>query len=76
LLYLVANFGRQVAVSYQQGQELAQIQEKVRLAEEQNQQLHDYQGYVNSASAVEAWRENRVGPRLARFQSSSSPSSR
>ena len=55
LLYLVANFGRQVAVSYQQGQELAQIQEKVRLAEEQNQQLHDYQGYVNSASAVEAW---------------------
>ena len=55
LLYLVANFGRQVAVSYQQRQELAQIQEKVRLAEEQNQQLHDYLNYANSDQAAEAW---------------------
>ena len=55
LLYLVVNFGRQVAVSYQQRQELAQIQEKVRLAEEQNQQLHDYLNYANSDQAAEAW---------------------
>jgi cell division protein FtsB len=55
LLYLVVNFGRQVAVSYQQGQELAQIQEKVKLAKEQNQQLYDYLDYANSDSAAEAW---------------------
>ena len=55
LLYLVVNFGRQVAVSYQQGQELEQIQAKVSLAKEQNQVLHDYLDYAQSDSAAEAW---------------------
>ena len=55
LLYLVVNFGRQVAVSYQQGQELEQIQAKVSLAKEQNQVLHDYLAYAQSDSAAEAW---------------------
>jgi len=55
LLYLVANFGRQVAVSYQQRQELSQIQEKVKLAKAQNQELRNYLDYANSNSAVEAW---------------------
>jgi cell division protein FtsB len=55
LLYLVANFGRQVAVSYQQGQELDQIREKVKLAKAQNQALRNYLDYANSSSAVEAW---------------------
>jgi cytoskeletal protein RodZ len=55
LLYLVANFGRQVAVSYQQGRELEQIQAKVSLAKEQNQVLLDYLAYAQSDSAAEAW---------------------
>jgi len=55
LLYLIVSFGRQVAVSFQRGQELDQIQEKVSLAEEQNQELHDYSGYANSDPAAEAW---------------------
>jgi len=55
LLYLVVSFARQVAVSHQQRQELAQIQAKVELAQQQNQQLRDYQGYINSPQAAEAW---------------------
>jgi hypothetical protein len=55
LLYLVVNFGRQVAVSYQRGHELDQIQEKVSLAEERNQELHNYLEYAKSDSAAEAW---------------------
>jgi len=55
LLYLVVNFGRQVAVSYQQGRELEQIQAKVSLAKEQNQVLLDYLAYAQSDSAAEAW---------------------
>ncbi|MBN1135898.1 MAG: septum formation initiator family protein [Anaerolineae bacterium] len=55
LLYLVVNFGRQVATSYQRGQELQQIQEKVRLAEERNQDLHVHLGYAQSDQAAEAW---------------------
>jgi len=55
LLYLVVNFGRQVAISYQRGQELQQIQEKVGLAEERNQELRDYQEHAKSDSATEAW---------------------
>jgi hypothetical protein len=55
LLYLIVSFGRQVAVSYQRGQELDQIQEKVSLAEERNQVLHDYLEYAKSDSAAEAW---------------------
>lgn len=55
LLYLVVSFGRQVAVSHQRSQELAQIQEKVKLAEQQNQELHNYLDYAQSAPAAEAW---------------------
>jgi hypothetical protein len=55
LLYLVVNFGRQVAVSYQRGHELDQIQEKVSLAEERNQELLNYLEYAKSDSAAEAW---------------------
>ncbi len=55
LLYLVVSFGRQVAVSHQRSQELAQIQEKVSLAKEQNQELHSYLDYAQSDSAAEAW---------------------
>jgi hypothetical protein len=55
LLYLVVNFGRQVAISYQRGQELQQIQERVGLAEERNQELREYQAYANSDAAAEAW---------------------
>jgi len=55
LLYLVVNFGRQVAISYQRGQELQQIQERVALAEERNQELRNHLEYVKSDSATEAW---------------------
>jgi len=55
LVYLVVSFGRQVAVSFQRGQELDQIREKVSLAEAQNQELHDYLDYAKSDPAAEAW---------------------
>jgi cell division protein FtsB len=55
LLYLVVNFGRQVATSYQRGQELQQIRERVKVAEERNQELRDYFEYVKSDAYTEAW---------------------
>ena len=85
LLYLVVSFGRQVAVSYQRGQELAQIREKVNLAKEQNQELHSNLDYALSDPAAEAWAREQgwaktdevpvivVAPSTAKTPSSESP---
>jgi hypothetical protein len=55
LLYLVVNFGRQVAVSYQRHQELGQVQSQVGVAQSRTQELQEYLDYALSDGAAEAW---------------------
>jgi len=55
LLYLVVNFGRQVAVSYQRHQELGQVQSQASVAQSRTQELQEYLDYALSDGAAEAW---------------------
>jgi hypothetical protein len=55
LLYLVVNFGRQVAVSYQRHQELGLVQSQVSVAQSRTQELQEYLDYALSDGAAEAW---------------------
>jgi type II secretory pathway pseudopilin PulG len=55
LLYLVVNFGRQVAVSYQRHQELGQVQSQISAAQSRTQELQEYLDYALSDGAAEAW---------------------
>jgi cell division protein FtsB len=55
LLYLVANFARQAAVSYQRQKELEQMQAAVAAAQAENEQLKAYADYAKSDPAAEEW---------------------
>jgi cell division protein FtsB len=55
ILYLVADFGRQVVVSYQRQEDLRQIERKIESAQEETRQLEAWLAYVRSPQAAEAW---------------------
>jgi cell division protein FtsB len=55
LLYLVADFGRQVIVHHQRQQDLRQLQAQVESAREQTKLLDAWLTYVQSPQAAAAW---------------------
>lgn len=55
LLYLVVNFGRQVAVSHQREAELQRVQEQIAATETRQQELRLYLDSVKTDSAAEEW---------------------
>jgi cell division protein FtsB len=55
LLYLVADFGRQVVVSRQRQEELKQIECDIESAQEDTRRLEARLDYVQSPQAAEAW---------------------
>jgi cell division protein FtsB len=55
LAYLLASFGRQVAVAYQRHQELERIEAKQVAARAENERLKDYLDYARSEPAAEEW---------------------
>jgi len=55
LLYLVASFARQAAVSYQRQKEKEQVQANIAAAQAENQQLKAYLDYTASDAAAEEW---------------------
>lgn len=55
LLYLVASFVRQVAISHQAARELEQIEARQTAAAQENERLNAYLVYARSNPAVEKW---------------------
>jgi cell division protein FtsB len=55
LLYLVADFGRQVIVHYQRQEELRQLQARVESAKDQTRLLESWLAYMQSPQAAAAW---------------------
>ena len=59
MLYLLADFGRQLAVYYQRRQELRQIEAQVAAGQQEKLALEEQRDYVLSSVAAEQWaREN------------------
>jgi hypothetical protein len=59
MLYLLADFGRQLAVYYQRRQELRQIEAQVATGQQEELALEEQRDYVLSSVAAEQWaREN------------------
>jgi hypothetical protein len=55
IAYLVADFGRQVIVSYQRQEELRRIESDIEAARQETQWLRDRLNYAQSPKAAEAW---------------------
>lgn len=55
LLYLMVDFGRQVAVSRQRREELAEIEREIEAATQESAELDSQLSYVSSPEAAEAW---------------------
>ncbi len=55
LLYLIVNFGRQVAVSYERREELRRVEDQVAAARAETEHLRQYLDYANSDASAEAW---------------------
>ena len=59
MLYLLADFGRQLAVYYQRRQELRQVEAQIAAAEQEKLALEEQRSYALSPVAAEQWaREN------------------
>ena len=59
MLYLLADFGRQLAVYYQRRQELRQVEAQIVAAEQEKLALEEQRSYALSPVAAEQWaREN------------------
>ncbi len=63
ILYLVANFGRQVGVSYQRRQELKQIEQEIESARQEKEALEKELIYAQSPQAAEAWAREQLWSR-------------
>jgi cell division protein FtsB len=55
ILYLVADFGRQVVSSRQRQEELQQIEQSVQVAQQKTEQLDARLEYARSPQAAEEW---------------------
>ncbi len=60
ILYLVANFGRQVGISYQRRQELKQIEQQIESARQEKAALEKELSYAQSPQAAEAWAREQL----------------
>ncbi len=59
IVYLMADFARQLAVHYQRREELRQLDAEIELALQKQQDLEMRRAYVQSPQAAEEWaREN------------------
>jgi cell division protein FtsB len=55
IVFLVVDFGRQVASSYERQADLEQVEREIQAARQQTQQLEARLIYARSSQAAEAW---------------------